>query len=293
MPTKSLVTSGENQLVCCVACSAGFDFLLDSSFKPWLLEVNASPSMAWNTPGQPNATQLMYSTKMQMLSDMFVLLRLHDRYPSAVTAAEAVGTDRRQEEASGVTARGSAGPAAATAAGVRRAPADAGSNPVLLQAASQAYFSSRPQVAEMVAAAAAQMAAAVAAVPPRHVVAAAVQQVLEALEQQQVQQANSEVSASDQLSNVLLQPQQHQQHQQQGQGQLMQQMQEDPLLVLLHKHHQQLVQVECELSSSGGWQSLLPNMPTQQQALDQGWQLHFDTADGAVATWLQLRQEAA
>jgi flagellar motor protein MotB len=252
----------------------------------------------------------MYSIKAQMLSDMFVLLRLHDRYPSRPTTAAAApapaevqvaagATDRTQTGTSVVAGGGPSGHAtgaAAAAPRVRRVQADAGINPVLLQAATQAYFSSRPHVTEMVAAAAAQMVAAVAVTPTRFEVATAVQPVLDALKQQQGQHTGSGADACDQLSNMPLQYQ-GQQQQQQGQQvqpeQQQQQQQQDAMALLLQEHRQQLVQVECELSSAGGWQSLLLHMPTQQQALDQGWQLHFDTADTSVVAWLRLRPGAA
>jgi hypothetical protein len=45
----------------------GFDVLIDSNFKPWLLEVNLSPSM--NTD-----SKLDFSTKGNLLADLFNLV---------------------------------------------------------------------------------------------------------------------------------------------------------------------------------------------------------------------------
>lgn len=123
--------------------------------------------MAWNSPDQLIATQLMYNTKQQMLTDMFALLRLQDRYPpTAGTAAD--------------TATAAA---AAAHASNPRLPADHGINPVLLQAASDAYFGSRPQVTEMVARDAQALSAAAAAAPTRQEVREVVHQVLQQLQQ--------------------------------------------------------------------------------------------------------------
>lgn len=239
---------GGHAIPCLLLCCgpAGLDFLLDSSYKSWLLEVNASPSMAWNTPDQPGATQLMYSTKQQMLTDMFALLRLQDRYP----AAAAEGTVSDAAAAPAAAAAGAAG------ASIPRLPAAHGINPVLLQAASKAYFSSRPQVAEMVLQDAQQLAAAVAGAPTRQAVEAAIVVCLQRLEQQGGQQ----------------------------------QQQRQRVVAVLRQHLQQLVQVECELQSCGGWQTLLPHMPGSREASQQGWHLHGSAADSAVSSWLRLRQ---
>lgn len=45
----------------------GFDVLLDANLKPWLIEVNASPSMTANTPSD-------YEMKMGLLDDVFTVL---------------------------------------------------------------------------------------------------------------------------------------------------------------------------------------------------------------------------
>lgn len=41
--------------------------LLDEQLKPWLIEINASPSMTANTPSD-------YETKMGLLEDVFTIL---------------------------------------------------------------------------------------------------------------------------------------------------------------------------------------------------------------------------
>merc|ERR1719454_2829568 len=45
----------------------GFDILLDDQLRPWLIEINASPSMTANTPSD-------YETKMSLLEDCFTIL---------------------------------------------------------------------------------------------------------------------------------------------------------------------------------------------------------------------------
>ena len=45
----------------------GFDVLLDTELKPWLIEINSSPSMTANTPGD-------YETKLGLLEDVFTIL---------------------------------------------------------------------------------------------------------------------------------------------------------------------------------------------------------------------------
>ena len=45
----------------------GFDVLLDDNLKPWLIEINASPSMTANTPAD-------YDTKMGLLEDVYTIL---------------------------------------------------------------------------------------------------------------------------------------------------------------------------------------------------------------------------
>ena len=45
----------------------GFDVLLDDNLKPWLIEINASPSMTANTPSD-------YETKLGLLEDVYAIL---------------------------------------------------------------------------------------------------------------------------------------------------------------------------------------------------------------------------
>lgn len=204
--------------------------------------------MAWDTPNQPGASQLMYSIKQQMLLDMFALLRLQDRYPA-------------QQKPPDAAAEGQ--PASAVGDDCQRPPrlpADEGLNPVLLQAASEAYFRSRPKVAAMVAADARQLQAAVTAAPTRQEVEAAVALLLQQLE-----------TAAP------------------GSGS--QQQQRQQVAGVLRTHMRQLVQVECELQTGGGWQSLLPHVPSRREAAKQGWSLHSSGADAAVASWLRLRRQ--
>ena len=45
----------------------GFDVMIDKKFKPWLIEVNQSPSFATDSP-------LDYKTKKAVLTDTFRML---------------------------------------------------------------------------------------------------------------------------------------------------------------------------------------------------------------------------
>jgi tubulin polyglutamylase TTLL9 len=47
----------------------GFDVLFDANLKPWLIEINASPSMTANTPSD-------YEMKVGLLDDTFTTLDL-------------------------------------------------------------------------------------------------------------------------------------------------------------------------------------------------------------------------
>ena len=51
----------------------GFDILIDSNLKPWLIEINSSPSMTSNTP-EDNAM------KMGLLDDTLTIVNLENMY---------------------------------------------------------------------------------------------------------------------------------------------------------------------------------------------------------------------
>jgi tubulin polyglutamylase TTLL6/13 len=48
----------------------GFDIMIDKNFRPWLIEVNQSPSFATDSP-------LDYEVKKSVLKDTFSLLNLN------------------------------------------------------------------------------------------------------------------------------------------------------------------------------------------------------------------------
>ena len=49
----------------------GFDILVDQSYKPWLLEVNLSPSLSTDT-------QLDFKVKGSLIADLFTLVGLQN-----------------------------------------------------------------------------------------------------------------------------------------------------------------------------------------------------------------------
>ncbi|GIL77063.1 hypothetical protein Vretifemale_6624 [Volvox reticuliferus] len=64
----------------------GLDFLIDQELRPWLLEVNATPSLAVQH-SDPLVEQLIRQQKEGMVADMVSLLRLDRRYGSRRTCA--------------------------------------------------------------------------------------------------------------------------------------------------------------------------------------------------------------
>ena len=66
----------------------GFDLLIDNKFKPWLLEVNASPSFATDS-------SLDYKIKKNVLADAFRLLNLDPKKSKALKKKLAEDTKER------------------------------------------------------------------------------------------------------------------------------------------------------------------------------------------------------
>jgi hypothetical protein len=288
---------------------AGLDFILDANLRPWLLEVNASPSLAW-AHQQPATAALMRSIKSQMLADMAALLRLQDRFPASSSsssagpeATAADGSTQVSQQASAAVGDPPAVLQQARATSRRREKTahnraaqqqqqqqqQAAVNPLLLQAASGRYFADRPQVLQLVRAAEQRLHAAVAVCPSLQ----QVQQQMECAMLAEQQQARKEgrmpsahrsasgsavrSSAGDNSSQGMLDdssttnPQQ-QFDAQEGQG--------SKSAVL-----QQLVELEAELRSAGGWQSLMPYMLSCMQQHDG----QPDSVDAAVQRFWQQR----
>ncbi|KAG3110768.1 putative tubulin polyglutamylase [Phytophthora idaei] len=64
----------------------GYDIMIDENLKPWLLEVNASPSLSANTSSD-------YQLKCGMLNDMLDIIDLENRKPKGVVQEHVGGFD--------------------------------------------------------------------------------------------------------------------------------------------------------------------------------------------------------
>ncbi|CEG45296.1 tubulin polyglutamylase, putative [Plasmopara halstedii] len=64
----------------------GYDVMIDENLKPWLLEVNASPSLSANTSSD-------YQLKCKMLNDMLDIIDLENRKPEGVVPEHVGGFD--------------------------------------------------------------------------------------------------------------------------------------------------------------------------------------------------------
>jgi hypothetical protein len=302
-----LITRGCHVIV----MHAGLDFILDANLRPWLLEVNASPSLAWSHE-EPATAGRMRSIKSQMLADMVGLLRLQDRFPAssdanaAAAAAAAAAANCQQGEQ-----QQHAGRSSSTSSKIARSRIDsqqdvAAVNPLVVQAASGRYFADRPQVMQLVREAEQQLQAAVAACPSLQQVQQQMrgalpaeqqqgQQTVQQTVQQQAQQQEGPPSSRDSSaleggsSSIGRQDAGSSKGSQFDTGgsstswQLRPQFepgQDDSSAV-----QQQLLELEAELQSAGGWQSLMPHMLGCMQSGDK----KHSSVDAAVQRFWQQR----
>lgn len=54
----------------------GYDVLLDNNLKPWLIEINASPSLSTTTP-------VDFNLKMNLINDIYNIVLPNDEYLDA------------------------------------------------------------------------------------------------------------------------------------------------------------------------------------------------------------------
>lgn len=73
----------------------GVDFLIDNNLHPWLLEVNATPSLAVEHE-DPQVESLIYSQKMGMVRDMVNILDLPNRFAARYQRKGAVMTNEER-----------------------------------------------------------------------------------------------------------------------------------------------------------------------------------------------------
>jgi hypothetical protein len=249
----------------------------------------------------------MRSIKSQMLADMAALLRLQDRFPArsggpgaaaAFAAAPAAadsqqGKQHQQQQQHEGRSRSSSGKLSRNR--VNSQDDLAAVNPLVLQAASGRYFADKPQVLQLVREAEQKLQAAVAACPSLQQVqqqmrgALPTEQPLRQAQQQEGAPHHMNCSATQDGSisagrqNASSSTDSHVAGAKSIRSQLQQQFetgQDDSFVV-----QRQLLELEAELQSAGGWQSLMPHMLGCIQRGDE----EQSSADAAVQRFWRQR----